>query len=108
MLENVTHISREYGEQLSSRFSQLWRNITGSPHKAFNSQTFINAAWHFLLLAGLVFAFWWLVRLAALPLYRKMGHWGRHKNRDRSNWLQLPATIAGAFIFDLLLLAPQR
>jgi hypothetical protein len=42
---------------------------------------------------------------AALPLYRKMGQWGRHKNRDRSNWLQLPATIAGAFIFDLLLLA---
>ncbi|MBZ7405944.1 mechanosensitive channel protein [Klebsiella grimontii] len=105
VLENVTHISREYGEQLSSRFSQLWRNITGSPHKAFNSQTFTSAAWHFLLLAGLVFAFWWLVRLAALPLYRKMGHWGRHKNRDRSNWLQLPATIAGAFIFDLLLLA---
>ncbi|HGN9122494.1 TPA: mechanosensitive channel protein [Klebsiella michiganensis] len=105
VLENVTHISREYGEQLSSRFSQLWRNITGSPHKAFNSQTFTNAAWHFLLLASLVFAFWWLVRLAALPLYRKMGHWGRHKNRDRSNWLQLPATIAGAFIFDLLLLA---
>ncbi len=105
VLENVTHISREYGEQLSSRFSQLWRNITGSPHKAFNSQTFTNAAWHFLLLAGMVFAFWWLVRLAALPLYRKMGHWGRHKNRDRSNWLQLPATIAGAFIFDLLLLA---
>ena len=103
VLENVTHISREYGEQLSSRFSQLWRNITGSPHKAFNSQTFTNAAWHFLLLAGLVFAFWWLVRLAALPLYRKMGHWGRHKNRG--NWLQLPATIAGAFIFDLLLLA---
>ena len=79
VLENVTQISREYGEQLSSRFSQLWRNITGSPHKAFNSQTFTSAAWHFLLLAGLVFAFWWLVRLAALPLYRKMGHWGRHK-----------------------------
>jgi hypothetical protein len=34
-----------------------------------------------------------------------MGQWGRHKNRDRGNWLQLPATIAGAFIFDLLLLA---
>jgi hypothetical protein len=26
-------------------------------------------------------------------------------HRDRGNWLQLPATIAGAFIFDLLLLA---
>lgn len=45
------------------------------------------------------------MRLAALPLYRKMGQWGRHKNHDRSNWLQLPATIAGAFIFDLILLA---
>ncbi|HBR7535120.1 TPA: mechanosensitive channel protein, partial [Klebsiella pneumoniae] len=105
VLENVTQISREYGEQLSSRFSQLWRNITGSPHKPFNPQTFTSAAWHFLLLAGLVFAFWWLVRLAALPLYRKMGEWGRHKNRDRGNWLQLPLTIAGAFIIDLLLLA---
>ncbi|WP_425499455.1 mechanosensitive channel protein [Klebsiella indica] len=105
VLENVTHISREYGAEISSRFSQLWRNITGSPHKPFNSQTFTNAAWHFLLLAGLVFAFWWLVRLAVLPLYRKIGHWGRHKNRERRNWLQLPATIAGAFICDLLLLA---
>jgi hypothetical protein len=75
-----------------------------SAHKPFNPNL-SSAAWHFLLLAGLVFAFWWLVRLAALPLYRKMGQWGRHKNRDRSNWLQLPATIAGAFIFDLLLLA---
>ncbi len=34
-----------------------------------------------------------------------MGEWGRHKNRDRGNWLQLPLTIAGAFIIDLLLLA---
>ena len=27
------------------------------------------------------------------------------KNRERSNWLQLPAMIIGAFIIDLLLLA---
>lgn len=40
VLENVTQISREYGEQLSSRFSQLWRNITGSPHKPFNPQPY--------------------------------------------------------------------
>lgn len=105
VLENVTHISREYGERFSSRFSQLWRNITGAPHKPFHADTFRHAASTFLMLAALVFAFWWLVRLAALPLYRKMGQWGRHKNHDRSNWLQLPATIAGAFIFDLILLA---
>lgn len=78
-LESVTEISRQYSERLSSRFSQLWRNITGSPHKPFHADAFRNAAGDFLLLAGLVFAFWWLVRLAALPLYRKMGHWGRHK-----------------------------
>ena len=30
---------------------------------------------------------------------------GRGKNRERSNWLQLPAMIIGAFIIDLLLLA---
>ncbi|EML9724599.1 TPA: mechanosensitive channel protein [Klebsiella aerogenes] len=105
VLESVTEISRQYSERLSLRFSQLWRNITGSPHKPFHADAFRNAAGDFLLLAGLVFAFWWLVRLAALPLYRKMGHWGRHKNRERNNWLQLPATIAGAFIIDLLLLA---
>lgn len=105
VLENVTQVSREYGERFASRFSQLWRNITASAHKPFHAETFRNAAGHFLLLAALVFAFWWLVRLAALPLYRKMGQWGRRKNHDRGNWLQLPATIAGAFIFDLLLLA---
>ena len=105
VLENVTQVSREYGERFASRFSQLWRNITASSHKPFHADTFRNAVGYFLLLASLVFAFWWLVRLAALPLYRKMGQWGRRKNHDRSNWLHLPATIAGAFIFDLLLLA---
>lgn len=33
------------------------------------------------------------------------GSVGATQNHDRGNWLQLPATIAGAFIFDLLLLA---
>ena len=58
----------------------------------------------FLLLAGLVFAFWWLVRLAALPLYRKMGEWGRHKIAIAVTGSSC-LTIAGAFIIDLLLLA---
>lgn len=57
------------------------------------------------MLAVLVFGFYWLIRLCALPLYRKMGQWARQKNRERSNWLQLPAMIIGAFIIDLLLLA---
>ena len=104
VLESVTDVSRHYGEALSTRFAQLWRNISTAPHKAFNSQTFTNAVTHFLLLAVLVFAFYGLLRLCALPLYRKMGQWGRRKNRDRSNWLHLPAMITGALIIDLLLL----
>ncbi len=105
VLENVTDISRYYGDALASRFAQLYRNITGSPHKSFNPQTFTHAATYFLLLAVLVFAFWLLVRTCVSPLYRKMGTWGRKKNRERSNWLQPPAMIIGAFIIDLLLLA---
>ena len=105
VLENVTDISRHYGEALSGRFAQLYRNITDAPHKTFNSQTFTNALTHFLMLAVSVFGFYWLIRLCALPLYRKMGQWARRKNRERSNWLQLPAMIIGAFIIDLLLLA---
>ncbi|WLI78428.1 mechanosensitive channel protein [Kosakonia sp. H02] len=105
VLENVTEVADYYGEALATRFAQLYRNITGSPHKAFNPQTFTNAASHFLLLAVLVFAFWLLIRFCVSPLYRKMGDWGRRKNRDSSNWLQLPAMIIGAFIIDLLLLA---
>ncbi len=104
VLENVTEISGYYGEALASRFAQLYRNITGSPHKAFNPQTFTNAASHFLLLAALVFVFWLLVRQCVMPLYRRMGNWGRRKNRERRNWLQLPAMIIGAFVIDLLLL----
>jgi small-conductance mechanosensitive channel len=104
VLESVTDVSRHYGEALSTRFAQLWRNISTAPHKAFNPQTFSNAVTHFLLLAVLVFAFYGLLRLCALPLYRKMGQWGRKKNRDRSNWLHLPAMITGALIIDLLLL----
>ena len=105
VLENVTDVTRHYGEALSSRFAQLYRNITDAPHKTFNPQTFTNALTHFLMLAVSVFGFFWLIRLCALPLYRKMGQWARRKNRERSNWLQLPAMIVGAFIIDLLLLA---
>ena len=105
VLQKVTEVSRHYGEALSARFGQLYRNITGSPHKPFNPQTFSNALTHFSMLAVLVFGFYWLIGLCALPLYRKMGQWARQKNRERSNWLQLPAMIIGAFIIDLLLLA---
>lgn len=105
VLESVTDVSRHYGEALSTRFAQLWRNISTAPHKPFNAQTFSNAVTHFLLLAVLVFAFYALLRLCALPLYRKMGQWGRKKNRDRSSWLHLPAMITAALIIDLLLLS---
>ena len=36
VLQKVTEVSRHYGEALSARFGQLYRNITGSPHKPFN------------------------------------------------------------------------
>lgn len=105
VLENVTDISRHYGGELASRFAQLHRNITGAPHKAFNHQTFINAFTHFLWLAAAVFAFYWLVRMMVSPLYRKMGEWGRRKNRESTSWFHLPLMIIGAFIIDLALLA---
>ncbi|MGU3413579.1 mechanosensitive channel protein [Enterobacteriaceae bacterium C34A] len=105
VLESVTDVSRRYGEAFSSRFAQLWRNISTAPHKPFNALTFSNAVTHFLLLAVLVFAFYTLLRLCALPLYRKMGQWGRKKNRDRNSWLHLPAMITAALIIDLLLLS---
>lgn len=105
VLENVTDVSRHYGEALSSRFAQLYRNLIGSPHKPFNPHTFTAAATQFLMLAGAVFLFYWLVRLCAWPLYRKMGQWGRRKNQEKSSWLHLPLMIASAFIIDLLLLA---
>jgi hypothetical protein len=57
VLENVTDVSRHYGEALSSRFAQLYRNLIGSPHKPFNPQTFTAAATQFLMLAGAVFLF---------------------------------------------------
>lgn len=105
VLENVTDISHRYGAAFAERFAQLYRNITAAPHKPFNSQTFTNALTHFLMLAAAVFGFYWLIRLSVLPLYRRMGNWARKKNRERRNWLQLPAMIIGAFIIDLLLLA---
>lgn len=105
VLENVTEVSRHYSEALSSRFAQLWRNLIGSPHKPFNPQTFTSAVSHFLMLAAIVFVFYWLARLCAWPLYRKMGQWGRKKNRDKGSWFPLPLMITGAFIIDLLLLA---
>ena len=105
VLENVTDISRRYGEALSSRFAQLYRNLVGTSHKPFNPHTFSAAATQFSILAAAVFIFYWLLRLSVWPLYRKMGHWGRKKNQHKSSWLHLPAMITGAFVIDLLLLA---
>ncbi|WP_318368644.1 mechanosensitive channel protein [Enterobacter sp.] len=105
VLESVTAFTRHFGDELATRFAQLYRNITGSPHKAFNPDTFYNAATHFLMLAAVVFIFFWLVRLSVTPLYRKMGTWARKKHGERASWVQLPAMIIGAFIIDLMLLA---
>jgi small-conductance mechanosensitive channel len=105
VLENVTDVSRRYGGELAERFAQLHRNITGTPYKAFNQQTFFNALSHFAMLAASVFAFYLLIRLGMTPVWTRMGKWGRKKNRDRSSWFHLPLMIIGAFVIDLLLLA---
>jgi small-conductance mechanosensitive channel len=75
VLENVTDVSRHYGEALSSRFAQLYRNLIGSPHKPFNPQTFTAAAMQFLMLAGAVFLLLAgaPVRVAAVPQNGAMG-----------------------------------
>ena len=104
VLENVTEVSRHYADALSSRFAQLYRNLMGSSHKPFNPRTFTAAATQFYCWRP-PSSFYWLVRLCAWPLYRKMGQWGRKKNQQKSSWLHLPLMIATAFIIDLLLLA---
>ncbi|WP_105630228.1 mechanosensitive channel protein [Cronobacter dublinensis] len=105
VLENVTEVTRHYGGELAGRFAQLHRNITSAPHKVFNEKTFFNALTHFTLLAVSVFLFYFAVRACAIPLYRKMGQWGRRKNINRASWVQLPLMIILAFIIDLALLA---
>ncbi|MCU5772956.1 mechanosensitive channel protein [Erwiniaceae bacterium BAC15a-03b] len=105
VLQGLTDVSRQFGGAFASRFSTLQHNIFSAPHKTFNPDTFYNAVSHFLMLAAALFAFWWLIRWLARPLYRRMGRWGRSKNRDRSSWLHLPAMIMAAFVIDLALLA---
>ena len=105
VLQGVTDVSRHFGGEFAARLQTLHRNITNAPHKPFNQTTFFNAVSHFAMLAAALFAFYWLLRFAVTPLYRRMGDWGRRKNSARNNWLQLPAMIAGAFVVDLLLLA---
>ncbi|WP_078002062.1 mechanosensitive channel protein [Izhakiella australiensis] len=104
VLDNVTDVSRRYGGEFSAKIQQLHNTIINSPHKTFNQQTFINALSHFLMLAVALFGFYLLICRLASPIYRFMGRWGRHKNDERTSWLQLPAAIIGAFIIDLLLL----
>lgn len=105
VLQGVTDVSRHFGAEFASRLQQLHSSIVNAPHKPFNPQTFFNALSHFAMLAGALFTFYWLVRWAVSPLYRRMGAWGRQKNADRRSWLHLPGMIAAAFIIDLLLLA---
>lgn len=105
VLQSVTDVTREYGGQFAGSFIRLYHNIVSAPHKAFNQKTFFTALNHFLMLAAALFAFYWLIRMMAMPLYRRMGHWGRKKSNQPGSWLHLPLTIIGAFIIDLLLLA---
>jgi len=105
VLQGITDVTREFGGDVAEKFVRLHDNIADAPHKAFNPDTFFNALRHFLVLAAALFAFYWLLRRATSPLYRRMGHWGRAKNQEQRNWIQLPAAITGAFIIDLLLLA---
>jgi len=104
VLESVTNVSRHFGGEMLGKVQKLHRNITDAPHKAFNPKTFYNALSHFVMLAVALFAFYWLLRWAVTPLFRRMGEWGRRKNGDRTSWLHLPAMILGAFVVDLLLL----
>jgi len=105
VLESVTDVSRHFGSEFLGKIERLQRNIASAPHKAFNPTTFYNALSHFAMLAAALFAFYWLLRRAVAPLYRRMGAWGRRKNSERTSWLHLPAMILGAFVIDLLLLA---
>lgn len=105
VLENLSQVSRHFSDIFASRFAQLWRNISTEPHRSFNGRAFVHALTYFSALAALIFTLYGALRLAALPLFRRMGRWGRKKNHDRSSWLHLPATIIGAFTVELLLLA---
>lgn len=82
VLENVTDVTRHYGEALSSRFAQLYRNITDAPHKTFNPQTFTNALTHFLMLAMSVFGFsgWF-----ACARYRCIAKWDNGRGGKTAN-----------------------
>lgn len=71
VLENVTTVTRQYGDAFATRFAQLYRNITDAPHKPFNSQTFTNALTHFFISGRRGIWFYSVIRLCALPLYRK-------------------------------------
>lgn len=105
VLQSVTEVTRQYGGQVASQFERLHHNIVYAPHKSFNEKTFVNALNHFIILALALFAFYWLVRWLMYPIYRRLGEWGRRRSQDRNSWFPLPATIAAAFIIDLLLLA---
>lgn len=105
VLESITLVTRHFGGEFLNKVEKLHRNIVNAPHKPFNQQTFFNALSRFALLAGALFAFYWLISWATTPLLRKMGEWGRKKNSDRTNWLHLPAMILGAFFIELVLLS---
>lgn len=105
VLQGLTDMARQYGGEAARQFIRLHDNILYAPHKAFNPVTFVNAVNHFAGLALAMFALYWLLRRSVYPLYQRLGAWGRQKNHDQRSWLHLPATIIGAFIIDLLLLA---
>ncbi|QKJ86515.1 Mechanosensitive channel protein [Paramixta manurensis] len=105
VLQSLTDTSRRYGGAFAHQFIKLHHTIVAAPHKPFHQQTFINAVVHFVMLAAALFAFYGVIKWLMAPVYRRMGHWGRKKNRDHTNWLHLPSMILGAFVIDLLLLA---
>ncbi len=104
VLENVTDVTRHYGGEFATRFAQLWRNISTAA-QAVSHRDLLQCRDPFSDAGSAGLCFLWPGTSVRPATVSQNGALGRHKNRDRSNWLQLPAMITGALIIDLLLLA---
>lgn len=79
-------------------------HITGSPHKPFHAECFSQCRWRLpKLLAGLVFAFWWLVRPGGAAAVPQNGL-GRHKTVSAITGSSYRQPLLALLAIDLLLL----
>lgn len=104
LIDELVDTTQSTVAQLRQRVEKLKDTIDSGPQHSFRADRFFTALGYFLLTVAVTFALFHLIRKLVGPLYVRLGRWGNNARLKQAHWYQLPASILGAFVIDLVIL----